>query len=376
MGTMVLPYLTIYLSDELGLGALAGLIIGLYGVGGILGSFLGGWATDRFGPRPVMTASLVLSAGVFLVLKDARSAQACGAGLLVLAIVVEGIRPAASVAMASACPGALRTRGFALQRLAINAGMALGALAGGYLAEWDYNALFLVDAATCLASAAFLVWAVPSLGVVAPSATQEGAQTDSTPRIEGNLSPWRDAQFLLVMGLMGVSSFLFFNLFTVLPLYLHDVYDLSESRIGLVFACNTAIILLFEMVLTHRTSAHSPLRVIGVGVLFLGVGVAFLPWGHGLGFALFCVALYTIGEMLMAPAGTAYTAQRAAPKSIGKYMGMMSMVFSLGHVIGPAGSLFIYHNLGRDIVWHASGALGLVLCAGYFLVAARSLRHR
>jgi len=272
--------------------------------------------------------------------------------------------------MAHACPGVLRTRGFALQRLAINAGMAIGAFAGGFLAEWNYDALFLVDAATCFASAMFLIWAVPSVGTAEPQVEDGSDDATAEHAPGGNVSPWRDSQFLLVMALMGLSSLLFFNLFTVLPLYLHDVYSLSESRIGFAFAFNTILILAFEMVLTHRSSQFSPLRIIGVGVLFLGVGVAFLPHGHGLGFALFCVAVYTVGEMLMAPAGSTYTAQRASPKSIGGYMGMMSMVFSLGHVIGPAGSLYIYHNLGRDLVWHISGMLGLLLFGGYFLVAA------
>jgi predicted MFS family arabinose efflux permease len=43
-GTMVMPFLVLYLTEKRGFAITdAGRALGLYGVGGVLGSYLGGW---------------------------------------------------------------------------------------------------------------------------------------------------------------------------------------------------------------------------------------------------------------------------------------------------------------------------------------------
>ena len=53
-GTMVLPFLSLYLTRDLGLtAARAGLIIGSFGLGSMAGSYIGGWLSDRIDPLRV-----------------------------------------------------------------------------------------------------------------------------------------------------------------------------------------------------------------------------------------------------------------------------------------------------------------------------------
>ncbi len=56
--------------------------------------------------------------------------------------------------MARECPPPVRTKGFALNRLAANLGVTIGPVLGGYLAMWNYRALFWVDGLTSLAALA------------------------------------------------------------------------------------------------------------------------------------------------------------------------------------------------------------------------------
>jgi predicted MFS family arabinose efflux permease len=61
-GTMVLPFLTLFLTSERGFTATeAGQTLALYGIGGIAGSYLGGWLSDLWPPRRVMEVSLLLT---------------------------------------------------------------------------------------------------------------------------------------------------------------------------------------------------------------------------------------------------------------------------------------------------------------------------
>src|SRR5947209_20157507 len=67
-GTMVIPFLTVYLTHNGFSLAQAGYILAFFGTGSILGSFVGGKLTDRFGFFYVQFVSLFLNGVLFIVL--------------------------------------------------------------------------------------------------------------------------------------------------------------------------------------------------------------------------------------------------------------------------------------------------------------------
>src|SRR5262249_38917575 len=61
-GTMVLPFLTLYLTQRQGFSVQeAGAVLSLYGVGSIVGSYVGGWLSDRIGSVIAQVVSLLLA---------------------------------------------------------------------------------------------------------------------------------------------------------------------------------------------------------------------------------------------------------------------------------------------------------------------------
>ena len=61
-GTMVLPFLTLYLSNRRGYSAAAaGVATAAYGLGALLGVYWGGWLADRRSPFAVMATSLAVT---------------------------------------------------------------------------------------------------------------------------------------------------------------------------------------------------------------------------------------------------------------------------------------------------------------------------
>src|SRR5215203_5409873 len=67
-GTMVIPFLTVYLKSGGYSLEPAGFVMAAFGTGAILGGFLGGILTDRFGHFYVQFFSLLLNGLLFLVL--------------------------------------------------------------------------------------------------------------------------------------------------------------------------------------------------------------------------------------------------------------------------------------------------------------------
>lgn len=368
-GTMVLPFLVLYLTDKLGLApATAGRVLAVYGVGGVIGSYLGGWLCDRIEARRVMEGSLFLSGIGFLVLGQIESLSAILVTVFFLSLVAEGFRPANSTALAAASPPEQRTRSFALNRLAINVGMTLGPSIGGFLAMIDYRWLFLADGATCLL-ASFLLW-FSFRGI-------RLAAEDHAPRAAaaaGARSPLRDYPFLVMLVLFYLTALITFQMFSTLPLFLRDQQGFTEAEIGLVMSINTLLIVLFEMILVHRVGGRDPLRLIGLGGLLFGLGLALLPFGSGFVYVAFTVVVWTVGEMLSFPLAAGVVANRAEEANRGRYMGLFTISFEGAFIVAPLTGTWIYQTYGANTLWYLCGAVGAVIWVGFYALSRLTSR--
>jgi predicted MFS family arabinose efflux permease len=367
-GSMVLAFLALYLTTQRGLGLdEAGVLLALYGVGSAAGSFLGGTATDRFGPVPVQIAGLSCAGTGFIALGALESPAAIGAVLLLIGALGDAFRPANVAHLAAAAPPALRSRALALNRLAINLGVAIGPAVGGLLAVVDYAWLFLVDDATCL-GAALLLWWFFRARPAAPAIASESELPDR--------SPWRDAPFLLAMALSAVVATVFLQVLGTLPVYLRAEYGLREDAIGLLFAVNPVLIVLFEMVLVHRLASRPPLPLVALGALLVGAGFAMLPAGPGIWWALATVVVWTVGEMLESPQLGTFVANRAGSAQRGRYMGLYILAFALAAVVAPVAGTAVYTSLGPTALWLLCGAAGFGAAAGFAVLASALRRQR
>lgn len=364
-GTMVLPFLALYLTQERGFTtSQAGQALAVWGVGGVAASYVGGWLCDRIDPLLVMKASLILTGVGFLALGHLQGRLAILAKILVLSFVGEIFRPANMAALASASDAGERARAFALMRLAVNLGMTLGPTVGGFLALYDYGWLFVADGVTCILAAGLLqVTSRETVRTPAPATA-----VPATPQGPAR-SPWRDGPMLLVFGLMFLLNLVTFQLASTFVLALRDLYGFSEARIGITMAVNTIVIVLFEMVLVHSLSRRDPLKVSGVGAFFFCAGLGLLPFGSGFGYVIFTVLVWTVGEMLVFPIVSSAIADRAPEASRGSYMGMLNLSFAAAFVAGPLAGTWVYENLGPETLWYACGALGFLLWAGFHVVA-------
>ena len=355
-GFMVLVFLNIYLTRHLGFSLLqAGRILSAYGLGSIAGGYLGGHLCDQIGIRKVQIWSLILSGFLLIGMGYLSSYAPLLLFLFLYGLVSAAIFPANDTAMSRFCSGEKRSKGFALRRLASNLGITFGPVIGGFLILLDYRWLFWADGLTTLASAvvlAVLLKTVPA-GMVAGSNDQP----------HGSRSPWRDGPFLAFMGLFLVLMVVFSQFFSTFTLYLNTTYGLRENRIGTIWAVNTILIVLIEMVLIHALRRRSEMKIIALGAAFIGIGYGLLPFGRGYGYAAFTVIVWTMGEILTMPLTATVTAARAGA-SAGRYMGVLSLTFSLAWFIAPFAGNWLYAKIGGDALWTLAGGIGLLTAGG------------
>ena len=363
-GTMVLPFLALYVTEHLGHPAQqAGLALTIYGAGSLVSAPVGGRLSDRLGPVRVMQWSLLVSGALLLAMPFARALPSVLALVLLWSFFGEALRPASLAALADIVPAERRTAAFALNRLAIHLGMSIGPAVGGFLAAASFPLLFAIDGVTSIAAALLLmVWALPRARAERPAnGRQAGAGAAVLFR-----SP-RALAFLTGVLLVGI---VFFQSEATLPLFIVRDMELPTSFYGLLFLVNTGLIILFEVPLNLAMAGWPYRRTLALGALLLGVGFGATAFAMDRTGIVLTVMIWTFGEMILFPVTAAYVADLAPADRRGAYMGVYRTVFGLAFMVGPwAGTVFM-ERYGAFALWVAVGACALCAAAIFSLASA------
>ena len=142
---MVLLFTSLYMTRDLHFTiAEAGVVMSFYGIGSVLGSYAGGWLTDRKNFYDIMILSLISSGLILLLLLLVTSPVMLAAVIFIYAFTADLFRPANAAAIAAYSTSENRTRSVSLVRMAINLGFSVGPAAGGFIALYfGYKWLFV-----------------------------------------------------------------------------------------------------------------------------------------------------------------------------------------------------------------------------------------
>ena len=272
---MVIPFLSLYLTQDLGFSLEnVGVIMSCFGIGSLIGSWLGGRLTDLLGYYKVMLTSLVLSGILFILIQYLTQFWAICAGILILMILADAFRPASYVALSAYSKSENITRSVTLIRLAINLGFSAGpALGGVIIASLGYGGLFWVDGSTCIAAGCLLLF------VLHP---KKAKVQDKIKPIHPK-SAYTDGPYWIFIASMILFGLIFVQYFSTIPIYYNAEHSLTEFQIGLLLAMNGFVIFVFEMPLIKylETRPWSKVTHIILGLFLVGVSFLILnltPW--------------------------------------------------------------------------------------------------
>ena len=363
-GTMVIPFMTMYMTQELGVGiARAGFVMTLFGAGAVIGALIGGRLTDKIGYYNVQLFTLLGGGSMFLLLGQMKTYNAICITTFVLSMVNEAFRPANAVAIAHYSTKENRTRSYSLNRLAINLGWAFGSAIGGIIASFNYELLFWVDGFTNIFAAVLLYFVLsPGRNKVAPPPQQPGPATAKVN------SAYKDRSYLVFIVITTLFATCFFQLFTTLPVFYKTELHLSEFFIGINMAFNGLLIALFEMVIVFKLEGRrSPAVYMATGVLLVGVAyiVLNLSVGSAVFIALLSMFFVTMGEIVAMPFMNAYWIARTSNENRGQYAALYTVAWSSAQAIGPLIGSQVAANFGYRTLWWSAGSVCLLLTVGY-----------
>lgn len=362
-GTMVVPFLTIYCSQELHFSIVqAGSIMALFGLGSVVGAFIGGRITDKIGFYYLQVAALISGGLMFMVISFLDTFISLGIGTFILSMCNESFRPANSTAVAYYSTVKTRTRSYSLNRLAINLGWSFGGALGGFIASIDYHLLFYVDGFTNILAALLLIKLLPAV-----KKEPKYHHENDKPVIR---SAYRDKLYLAFILLTILFASCFFQLFTLQPVFFKTEWHLTEQFIGGLMAMNGLIIVFLEMILISKLEGRKPdLYFISIGVLLAGTSYALfnlLPAAAWV--AVFCIFLISVGEMFSMPFMNSFWIRRSNENNRGEYAALYTIAWAVAQIIGPIYGAILIQYGGYTLFWWFLCGICLAASLGFIMI--------
>lgn len=371
-GSMVLPFLGIYLTDKLGYSLKeSGIVLSCFGIGSLIGSSLGGYLTDKLGNFKVQALSLLLSVPLFAVLPHFESIEITSIMMLILSLVTMLFMPANSVAITRYARKENITRAFSLNRMAVNLGFSFGPALGGFLSTYSYALLFYVNAGAALfAGIAFIAFFY----------NRKERNTDEDLKPQKQDSPvlkernaYTDWPFWIFTIFAATFSIGFFQILNTLPLFYKTVANLTSSEIGILMGFSGFCVFAFEMLLVHwAEKKFTIIEILFYGAIVTGISYSIFGFTHYLPFMFCAIFLMSIGEMLVLPFLSTVTALRAGVKNKGAYMGINGLSGALAFIVSPSIGTIIATKYNFEILWFGT-AISLLLTAIGFRITVKKL---
>lgn len=348
-GTMVIPFLTLYLTEDL-LFSLpdVGWIMTCFGLGSVIGSWLGGKLSDSIGFYPTMVLSLVFTGLAFIAVQYVKSFEGLCISILILMAIADTFRPAMYVAIRTYSKPENRTRAVSLVRLAINLGFSAGPAIGGLLiVTFGYGGLFWVDGLTCLAAAALLKMTI----------SQRKAKEIDKSTKAANLStgsPYKDVPYLLFLFSAFLVAATFLQFFSTVPLFFREVHHLSEQQIGLLLGANGLLVFLIEMPLIKYFDQpkFSIYKILAASTLLILLSFLVMNFTHWSGILVISIILMSLGEILNFPFLNRFSMERAERGKTGAYMALFTVAFSISHIASHNTGLQMIDRFGYEFTWY------------------------
>jgi MFS family permease len=368
---VVLPFLIIYLHNVRGISlGLAGLAAATQAATALASGFLAGTLSDRVGPKRVLVGALGVMTVAFALMPFIRSPWQAFAVYVVWGAGSGSFWPSQSALLAALTPPARRSPAYALQRLTMNLGAAIGGVAAGLIASVahpsSFTVLFLVNCAT------YVAYMLVLARVRTPELHPE--RTRGTWRAVA-----RDRTFLAYAALNAAFMTAAISLMIeLLPAFGKNITRVNEQEVGIIFALNAIGVVLFQLPVAKLVEGRRRMRGLAAMGVIWAVSLM-IVWAAGVWTTATVAAatlagamlVFALGECLHGAIHAPLGVDLAPPQLVGRYLALSSLSWQVGWIIGPAAGGFMLQHAPLAL-WPAAAGVNLV-CAGAELALERRL---
>jgi MFS family permease len=338
---LTLPFLFLYLARVRGLEVeLAGLALALLAAVAFVGNPLAGWASDRIGARRVLVAGLVTVAAGALAIALIRAPWHAFVATVLFGFGAALVWPSQDALLATLTDREHRTDAFSMRYATMNVGLGVGSLCGALLADLSspgrMELLFVAQAVL------FLVYTAIASSLPNPRAENDGtAAEENAGGYRRVLADRALRRVLVLVAVLFAVGYAQYN--AAFPAFAVGAGGLGVSALGAAFAANTFTIVAAQLLILRLLAGWRRSRALAlVGVTWAAAwSVALLAGalGGGLqGAVVFAaaMALFGLGETLLAPALAPLVNDLATDALRGHYNGASALACTTGFMLGPA----------------------------------------
>jgi MFS family permease len=366
---LLFPYFSLYITQKFNVGLTeVGILFAIFSIASMVGSFIGGAVSDKFGRKAMLVFGLVTSAVSSLLMATADSLVAFYVIGAFVGLLSNAGGPAQQAMIADLLPEKKRAEGYGMHRVVFNISATLGPAIGGVLASINFLWLFVFDAVSSLITALIVYYVIPE---TKPESGEEMEDQSLTQTVGGYGKILRDAPYMAYVFISIIVTIVYVQMNSTMPVYLRDQHGIAPSGYGFLLSMNAAIVVFFQFWVSRRVSGKSPMIVLALGTLLYAIGFGMFGFGSTFQYFIVAMIVITVGEMVVAPVGQALVAQFSPEDMRGRYMAVFGFTWGISFAFGPLLAGYVTDVIHPNWVWYGSFILGMIGVLGYLVLHAR-----
>lgn len=352
LGNFVAFLFAFYLQDRFGLQPTAtGLLIGLFALGTLVGSFFAGQLSDHIGRKPVLFWFQTINALCMTIMAFTTDIALGVLLVLIGGICGGGARPV-FMALTTDCIHPVQRRlANTMMYWVMNLTIALAVVIASWFAQnqW-YTTAFLADAGTLIAATLLVV-----LAVRVPPRHPAPAKTTKPP---ATLSIWRDRTFCWFLAATFFASLGFAHYNQPLAMAT-KLAGYTATQFSTLIAVNTTLAVVLSIAVTKHLTRFDASTLMATGSFIMAIGFLGYTWMPSFAWLLATTLIWTIGEVLNLPNGGAVTADLSPEHARGHYAALVMVMFGLGAALAPISAGYLLEHVHNTAVWGLAAAAHL-----------------
>lgn len=353
MAQMVTVFISLFLHKHNITITNIGVLISIFGIGGVIGGFLGGFLSDYLSPMRIARISSLANAMLIFLFIFCHNLWFIGLDLFFMGLFNSLFRPASLLLILTFDTIGKPSIIMSYRRVFVNLGVSVGVMFSGVL--FNYNELFVFIFSACFVFISFISLLFLSIDFKSNHSKSKEHKPDITNKVNYKLYC---AMLFLTFGLLAYNQQQ-----TIYGIYLNDYLHVNTTKLSFLFAINGILVVLCQIPLTYSVRNISPFILSSIGGLLIGCGFGLIIFEYGYLIALLSVLLWSIGELLLFPSAFDIMLKLGGNKP-GKNMGLYQTTFSISSLIGPSLGAFMY-GINIRITWWACIMLGVFSFIGF-----------
>lgn len=374
---LIIPLVSVHYVDRLGwAAAFIGLVLAVRQFTQQGFTVFGGALADRFGPKRLILAGVLIRAISFVVMGYATVPWLLLASGFLAAVGGALFDAPQRATLATLAPEDRMNELYGRLGILQNVARTIGPLIGAFLIRFDFELVGLGSAAFFMLAFFVTLLFLPPISV---------CTTPQTARAGLKLAA-RDLVFVTFTVLMMGYWFMWVQLSIAMPLQIKHLTG-QDSSVGIMFTVSALLSIILQVPALRLAQRYlKPTPIIIAGMLSMALGMGLVAFTQSVVVFYAALFFFSLGSVLATPSAQTVTAEMADARARGAYFGVGSLAMAvgggLGHVFGGSLVDLAARQNAPALPWFIFAGVGLASAAGLWVFytarnarSPRSLSH-